>query len=117
MVEPKSSSDSVTRTAALLRLLGDPTRMRILQLLYDGEQHVSGLCEQLCVAQPTVSHHLGLLRNAALLVARRSGKQIYYGLNSDHFTRSEGDLSVRFLGVEIRVPDLVANQQPVSMAG
>ncbi len=82
----------VEKMAMLMRLFGDPTRIRLVGLLVDGEQNVSALCGELNVAQPPVSHHLALLRNAGLVVKRRAGKQIYYSLNSRHIpTRDVSD--------------------------
>src|SRR5690242_7454342 len=65
----------------VFRLLSDRTRLNILMLLADGERNVTTLCEELGLPQPTVSHHLGLLRMRNLITNRRSGKQIFYGLN------------------------------------
>src|SRR5438105_3406202 len=73
----------------LFRLLSDKTRLSILLLLRDGEQNVTALCEQLSLPQPTVSHHLGLLRTGKLIDNRRAGKQVFYGLNS-RFERGPG---------------------------
>ena len=47
---------------SVFRLLSDSARLNILLLLASGERNVSGLCEELALPQPTVSHHLGLLR-------------------------------------------------------
>jgi DNA-binding transcriptional ArsR family regulator len=69
--------------AGLMRLLSDPTRIRVLGLLRPGEMNVTALCGELDLAQPTVSHHLGLLRSAGLVRTRRDGKQIFYSLNPD----------------------------------
>jgi len=77
--------DVVGAIAGIMRLLSDPTRLRVLRLLLPGEKNVSALCDRLGLAQPTVSHHLGLLRTARLVVTRRNGKQVYYALNPDHF--------------------------------
>ena len=65
----------------LFRLLSDKTRMNILLLLSKGERNVTSLCEELKLPQPTVSHHLGLLRMSNLIGNRRHGKQVFYGLN------------------------------------
>ena len=65
----------------LFRLLSDKTRLHILMLLSDGEKNVSSLCAELGLPQPTVSHHLGLLRMRNLISNRRNGKQVFYGLN------------------------------------
>jgi len=65
----------------LFRLLSDKTRLNILLLLAKGERNVTSLCEELALPQPTVSHHLGLLRMRNLISNRRNGKQVFYGLN------------------------------------
>jgi DNA-binding transcriptional ArsR family regulator len=65
----------------MFRLLSDKTRLNILMMLANGERNVSSLCEELALPQPTVSHHLGLLRMQNLITNRRSGKQVFYGLN------------------------------------
>src|SRR5829696_2838679 len=66
---------------ALFRLLSDKTRLNILTLLASGERNVTSLCNELRLPQPTVSHHLGLLRMSNLIGNRRNGKQVFYGLN------------------------------------
>lgn len=65
----------------LFRLLSDKTRLNILMILARGERNVSSLCDELGLPQPTVSHHLGLLRTKNLISNRRNGKQVFYGLN------------------------------------
>jgi DNA-binding transcriptional ArsR family regulator len=65
----------------MFRLLSDKTRLNILLLLADGERNVSSLCDALKLPQPTVSHHLGLLRMGNVIGNRRAGKQVFYGLN------------------------------------
>lgn len=109
-----SGSANLDDTAAALRLVADPTRLQILALLQPGEKNVTALCDRLGLAQPTVSHHLGLMRTARLLVTRRAGKQIFYALNGDVVdaprvaTDAEGQvvaapLVVRLGGVEVRL--------------
>ena len=67
--------------SSLFRLISDKTRLNILFSLADGERNVSSLCEELRLPQPTVSHHLGLLRVNNLIANRRKGKQVFYALN------------------------------------
>jgi DNA-binding transcriptional ArsR family regulator len=74
----------------VFRLLSDKTRLNILLMLADGERNVSSLCEELGLPQPTVSHHLGLLRMQNLISNRRNGKQVFYGLNG-HVSAPNGD--------------------------
>ena len=65
----------------LFRLLSDKTRLNILMLLAKGERNVGSLCGELSLPQPTVSHHLGLLRMSNLISNRRAGKQVFYELD------------------------------------
>ena len=67
--------------ANLFRLLSDRTRLNLLMILADGERNVTNLCEQLKLPQPTVSHHLGLLRMNSVIGNRRDGKQVFYSLD------------------------------------
>jgi ArsR family transcriptional regulator, arsenate/arsenite/antimonite-responsive transcriptional repressor len=65
-----------------LRAIGDATRLRILQgLAAGGELKVSDISLDLRLSQPLTSWHLRILKKAELVVARRNGRQIYYGLN------------------------------------
>ena len=88
----------------LFRLLSDKTRLNILMLLAKGERNVSSLCGELSLPQPTVSHHLGLLRRGGLLQTRRDGKSIHYGLDGK-LEFSEGcELNIRSTaGVRVRI--------------
>jgi DNA-binding transcriptional ArsR family regulator len=74
-------SQELEPLVGLFRLLSDKTRMKILLLLTHGERNVSSLCQELRLPQPTVSHHLGLLRSRNLITNRRAGKQVFYGFN------------------------------------
>jgi len=75
------TDEDLEQLTALFRLLSDKTRLNILLSLSSGEQNVTHLCQQLKLPQPTVSHHLGLLRMSNIIGNRRSGKQIFYALN------------------------------------
>ena len=59
-------------------LLSDPTRLGILAQLAKGPKNVTALCKALGLKQPTVSHHLGLLRMGRLVVGTRKGKAVEY---------------------------------------
>jgi len=75
------SDNDLDQMTGIFRLLSDKTRLNILMLLADGERNVTSLCEELQLPQPTVSHHLGLLRMSQVIDNRRSGKQVFYSLN------------------------------------
>lgn len=71
--------------AELLRHLSDPTRLHLLALLTD-EQDVTALTAQVSASRSSVSQHLGRLRLAGLVQARRDGRRMYYRISSDHLT-------------------------------
>lgn len=75
---------SATRAAELFGALADPTRVRIVGLLAHAELCVGDLCLVLGMSQPSVSHHLRLLRDLRIVNARREGKHIFYSLLDDH---------------------------------
>src|SRR5215213_1502069 len=87
----------------LFRLLSDKTRMNILMLLSRGERNVTSLCEELGLPQPTVSHHLGLLRMSNLIGNRRNGKQVFYGLNGQVEPAADKALQITVEDFEIRI--------------
>lgn len=72
-------TDRARAVAALrFRALGDETRLRLLELLGDGEQTVAELMASTGLGQSLVSHHLRILRQAGLAVVRREGRWAYY---------------------------------------
>ena len=89
MGEPVLETDAVGNAVRLLRTLSDPTRLRLLGVLQRGEHNVTGLCRSLELPQPTISHHLGLLRSAGLVSNRRDGKQVFYSLNGKAVSQLE----------------------------
>ena len=68
------------RASILLKHVSDPTRLQVILILAEGEQHVGALCEHLSQSQPAVSHHLALLRHGGVIAPRRQGKNNFYGL-------------------------------------
>jgi DNA-binding transcriptional ArsR family regulator len=64
--------------ARRFRALGEPMRVRLLDLLRDGELSVTELTEQLDSSQQNVSKHLVLLVDAGLLARRKDGNRVYY---------------------------------------
>src|SRR5467141_3027605 len=70
----------MTSTINLLRLLADPTRLRLLLLLGQEELSVAELQQVLGMGQSRISSHLAQLKRAGVVEDRRSGKNVYYGL-------------------------------------
>ena len=65
------------------KALADETRQKIMALCCCQWLNVGDIVEALDVAQPTVSHHLSILRKAGLVHTRRKGKQVFYTLNQE----------------------------------
>src|ERR687890_665310 len=68
----------------IFRVLGDPTRVRILDALSRDELCVGDLAARLGVTESAVSHQLRLLRNTRVVRARRDGRMIFYTLDDRH---------------------------------
>jgi DNA-binding transcriptional ArsR family regulator len=68
------------RTAVIARALSDPKRLCVLETLASGERSVSELSRDVGCQVPNMSQHLGVLRSAGLVTARREGTTVYYRL-------------------------------------
>ncbi len=74
------------------KALADETRQKIMKLCCCKWLSVTEIVEQLNVAQPTVSHHLAILRDAGLVSIRPEGKQTFYTLNQDRVVNCCGQI-------------------------
>jgi len=68
----------------IFRVLGDPTRIRILDVLSRSEVCVQDLAGALSLSESAVSHQLRLLRGARIVRARRAGRNVFYALDDHH---------------------------------
>ena len=80
----KISDEVIAMMAESFKALADPTRLRILALLYPGERGVSDLADHLEVSQSAVSHQLRLLRSLNIVRYRKDGREVFYTLADDH---------------------------------
>jgi ArsR family transcriptional regulator len=71
---------SLDRLTTVLAALGEPTRLRILALIAEGEVCVGHIHEALRIPQPKASRHLAYLRRAGLVATRRDGLWVHYRL-------------------------------------
>lgn len=78
------------------KALADETRQRILQMLLEREMCVGDIVAAFDTSQPTISHHLNILKQFDLVTARKDGKQIYYALNRDNIVTCCGLLMAKF---------------------
>jgi ArsR family transcriptional regulator, lead/cadmium/zinc/bismuth-responsive transcriptional repressor len=85
--ERRLADDTAAALADTFKVLGDATRVRILDALSRAEVPVCDLAGMLGVTQSAVSHQLRLLRNARLVKSRRAGQHIYYTLDDQHVVK------------------------------
>ncbi len=85
---PRIDDDLASDLASSFKALADPTRVAIVnRLAADGECCVCHLVEESDLSQPTVSHHLKILRDAGLVESERRGTWAYYRLNANGIAR------------------------------
>lgn len=91
-------ADEAVRTAELLTALADPARLRIVSMMAAAPDGALCGCEMespLGLAQPTVSHHLRILREAGLIVGVRRGRWVHYSVVPDRLADIRDALSPR----------------------
>jgi len=76
-----------THLADLFSALSDPTRLRIISVLLEGEMNVGDIAAHLEMTESAVSHQLRGLRQLRLVRARKNGRQVYYTLDDDHIAK------------------------------
>jgi DNA-binding transcriptional ArsR family regulator len=90
--KPLLSDDHAMALADLFRLLGDPSRLKIVVLCLRTPLAVSDIADRLGLSVSLVSHHLRLLKGARLVRAERLGKQVFYGADDAHVRRMVEDM-------------------------
>ena len=78
------SAEHVQSVADIFRVLGDPTRVKIIDALDSGELCVNDLAGQVGISESAVSHQLRLLRTMRLVRVRRTGRLAYYAVDDHH---------------------------------
>ncbi|HEY3894833.1 MAG TPA: metalloregulator ArsR/SmtB family transcription factor [Pseudonocardiaceae bacterium] len=81
------SGAQIEAAVTALRMLADPTRLRLLWLLGTGEYDVSSLATAVGAARPSVSQHLAKLKLAGLVTTRRDGRRALYTARGGHVRR------------------------------
>ncbi|MDX5365224.1 MAG: metalloregulator ArsR/SmtB family transcription factor [Alphaproteobacteria bacterium] len=84
--------DKTFELADMFKMLGDPTRLRIVIATLEGPVAVSDIAERLGLSLSLVSHHLRLLRAARLVTPDRRGKQIFYRIHDQHVAHVISDM-------------------------
>lgn len=78
--------------------MGDATRLKILELIRNEELCVSDICKRFDITQPSVSHHLDILKRSGLVKSDKRGREVYY-----YFDR---DAMIECCGLQFRAFDI-----------
>lgn len=84
--ESMPSKEEIDDVSNLFKVLGDPTRSKILYTLEEAELNVSEICECVDMNKSAVSHQLRILRDAKLVKSRKDGKEVYYSFDDEHIS-------------------------------
>lgn len=76
----------------MFKLLGDPSRLKIVLETMDGPVAVGAIAERLALSPSLVSHHLRLLRGARLVRHERRGREVRYSVHDDHIRHVVADM-------------------------
>ncbi len=88
----------------IFQALGDPTRVRILELLKEhGDLWVGAIAEHFDITQPSISHHLDMLKRAGLVTSEKRGQRVHY-----HF---DDRVMVECCGKQFKLFDLVVRRK------
>jgi ArsR family transcriptional regulator len=85
-----------TNPVLFAKAIADETRQKIMSACCCNWLSVNEIVEKMNVSQPTVSHHLAILREADLVNVREEGKQTFYELNQEHLAVCCGQLMIKF---------------------
>ena len=88
------------------KVLADQTRQEIMKVCCCQKLTVSEIVAKVNLTQPTISHHLKILRNAGLVTSQRQGKEIYYTLNQNNVVNGCCQLANHF------APDISLTVKP-----
>jgi len=72
------------KMAEIFKVMNDPTRLKIINALMLSEMCVCDIAALMGTTQPTISHHLKIMRQSELIKYRRDGKTVYYSLDDGH---------------------------------
>ena len=86
------TEEEMQKRADIIKAPANPTRLKIIYLLKNGELCVCEIMAALDKPQPTVSHHLNILKNAGLLKWRKEGVWTHYRLSKTKILENIGEL-------------------------
>ncbi|MBP1565880.1 MAG: winged helix-turn-helix transcriptional regulator [Oscillospiraceae bacterium] len=77
------------KTAVVFKAFCDENRIRILELLTNGEKCACRLLEALNITQPTLSHHMKILIDSGIVSGRKEGKWMYYSISAEGLKKAQ----------------------------
>ena len=83
--------------ADFCKALSDETRQAILKMLQERRMSVGEIVGAFEMSQPTISHHLNVLKNLRLVESRKAGKQVFYSIRQDRVTECCGMIMAKFV--------------------
>lgn len=89
------------------KAIADDTRQKIMSECCCCELSVGEIVEKIGFSQPTISHHLAILRDANLVNIREEGKQTFYTLNQEHIAVCCGQIMVKFAPESVATENLL----------
>jgi ArsR family transcriptional regulator, lead/cadmium/zinc/bismuth-responsive transcriptional repressor len=86
MTHTPLDEQTAAQVASLFGALSDPTRVRILAALMEGETNVGDLVERIGVSKSAISHQLRGLKDKRLIRSRKQGRHVYVAIDDEHVT-------------------------------
>ena len=80
----KPTEDMIVDLSELFKVLGDPTRIKIIYALFESEMCVCDIATLLGMTQSAISHQLRVLKKSRLVKNRKEGKTVFYSLDDEH---------------------------------
>ena len=77
------------KTAVIFKAFCDENRIKILQLLIDGEKCACKLLEEMNITQPTLSHHMKTLLESGIVEGRKEGKWMHYSISEEGLEKAQ----------------------------
>jgi len=84
IIEKMPGDDTFSHIANFYKILGDPTRCRIIFALLDHEMCVCDIANVLCMTKSSISHQLSKMKDSGIVKCCRDGKSVYYSLDDSH---------------------------------
>ena len=83
-------NDKNDKCCEVFQAMGDKTRIKILELLKEGDKCVSEICLHFDMTQPSISHHLDILKRCGVVTFEKKGREVFYSFNKDYLVECCG---------------------------